>query len=274
MRNRLFRKITRLVGKAIGDFNLIEHGDRVLVALSGGKDSWSLLHALTYLQKKAPVKFDISAATVHPGSQGFDTRSLEERLRLDGIPHRIIGGNILETVNENLEVGTNPCSFCSRLRRGVLYTFAASEGWNKLALGHHLDDFVETLLLNLFFNSAIKGMSPRLLSDDGRNIVIRPLVYVKEEMTRQCARELGVPILGCSCPYQGMSGTRRAWVKALLSRVEMEIPQVRSNLLASMGRIDHRHLLGRNERKDSSLQLRPMENSLGGNGLDEPCSQG
>jgi tRNA 2-thiocytidine biosynthesis protein TtcA len=243
MKNRAFTSITRLVGRAIGDFKLIENGDRVLVALSGGKDSWSLLYTLKHLQAKAPVNFEVAAVTIHPGNRVFDCAHLSERLDRDGIAHRIIPGDIVKVVNENLTEGTNPCSFCSRLRRGMLYTYAAREGWNKIALGHHLDDFVETLLLNLFFNGSIKGMSPHLLADDGRNTIIRPLVYVKEELTRQCAQSLGVPILGCSCAYQGMSGSRRQWVKGLLNQIEGEVPQVRSNLLASMGRVRSRHLL-------------------------------
>lgn len=242
MKNLLFKRITRLVGRAIGDFGLIEDEDRVLVALSGGKDSWTLLYALRDLRRKAPIDYEVGAATVHPGPEGFDTAPLRERLSRDKIPHWIIPGNIVEVVNENLTQGTNPCSFCARLRRGILYGFAVREGWTKIALGHHLDDFVETLLMNLFFNGAIKGMSPRLLSDDRKNQIIRPLVYVREEMTRECAQDLGVPILGCLCSYQGMSGTRRGWVKSLVAEIEKEVPDVRSNLLASMGRVHHRHL--------------------------------
>lgn len=243
MKDIHWKRVTRLVGKAIGDFGLIEEGDRVLVALSGGKDSWTLLYALRDLQRKAPVAYEVAAVTIHPGSEGFTDAGICERLRRDSVPHRIIDGNILEVVNENLTAGTNPCSFCSRLRRGILYSFAIAEGWNKIALGHHLDDFVETLLLNLFFNGAIKGMSPHLISDDGRNRIIRPLVYVKEDMTRRAAELLRVPIVGCGCTYQGMSGSRRSWAKALLTQIEQEVPDVKTNLLAAMGRVQVRHLL-------------------------------
>jgi tRNA 2-thiocytidine biosynthesis protein TtcA len=242
MKDILFRKITRLVGKAIGDFGLIAEGDRVLVALSGGKDSWTLLYALRHLQRKAPIKFTLAAVTVHPGTATFNVMPLKERLSREGIPGWTLQGRIVETVKEHLIEGTNPCSFCARLRRGIIYGFAAEEGWNKIALGHHLDDFIETLLLNLFFNGAIKGMSPHLQSDDGRNEVIRPLVYVKEEMTRSFARHMGFPLLGCSCAYDGMTGSRRHWVKSLVARIEQEVPDVRSNLLASLGRVRLRHL--------------------------------
>jgi tRNA 2-thiocytidine biosynthesis protein TtcA len=238
----LFKRITRLVGKAIGDFGLIEDKDRVLVALSGGKDSWTLLHALDYLRRKAPIRYELAAVTIHPGPEKFDCRPLSALLEQRGFPYAIIPGNIVGVVNENLSAGTNPCSFCARLRRGMLYSYAASEGWNKIALGHHLDDFVETLMLNLFFNGTIKSMSPRLAADDGKNTVIRPLVYVKEDMTRSFAELMELPILGCSCAYQGMSGSRRQWVKEMLCRIETEIPDVKSNVLAAMGRVRHRHL--------------------------------
>jgi tRNA 2-thiocytidine biosynthesis protein TtcA len=243
MKAPLFKSVTRLVGKAIGDFGLIEDGDRILVALSGGKDSWTLLLALRELQRKAPISYQIGAATVHPGPEIFDCARIQERLGDENIPYRTIPADIVNVVKENLTPGTSPCSFCARLRRGILYTFAAEQGWNKIALGHHLDDFIETLLLNLFFNGSIKGMSPNLLADDGTNRIIRPLVYVREEMTRQYAQSVGVPILGCSCGFQGMVASRRRWVKELLSRIEREVPDVKSNLLAAMGRVQRRHLL-------------------------------
>jgi tRNA 2-thiocytidine biosynthesis protein TtcA len=245
MENRLFKSVTRLVGKAIGDFGLIEDRDRILVALSGGKDSWTLLYALKALRRKAPIFFELAAVTIHPGTESSGYEPIREILDRDGIPYQVIPVDVPEIVKEKLTPGTSPCSFCSRLRRGVLYTYASDEGWNKIALGHHLDDFVETLLLNLFFNGAIKGMSPNLLADDGRNRIIRPLVYVREEATRECARLLGVPLLGCSCPYQGMVGSRRHWMKKLLAGIEKEVPDVKSNLLAAMGRVRHRHLLNR-----------------------------
>ena len=239
----LFKTITRLVGKAIGDFGLIEDGDRILVALSGGKDSWTLLLALRELQRKAPISYQIGAVTVHPGQEIFDCARIQERLSDENIPYWIIPADIVNVVKENLTPGTSPCSFCARLRRGILYTFAAEQRWNKIALGHHLDDFIETLLLNLFFNGSIKGMSPNLLADDRRNRIIRPLVYVREGLTRQYAQDAGVPIVGCSCGFQGMTASRRRWIKELLSQIESEVPEVKSSLLAAMGRVQHRHLL-------------------------------
>ncbi len=243
MKDLLLKSVTRLVGKAIGDFGLIEDRDRILVALSGGKDSWTLLYALRALRRKAPISYEIAAATVHPGPESASYEPIRDILQRDGIPYQVLPIDLPQIVKENLTPGTSPCSFCARLRRGVLYSHAASNGWNKIALGHHLDDFVETLLLNLFFNGSIKGMSPKLLADDGRNRIIRPLVYVREEMTRKCARLLGVPLLACSCPYLGMlGGSRRHWVKKLISQIEAEVPDVKSNLLTAMGRVRHRHL--------------------------------
>lgn len=253
MAQMVMRNLTRLVGRAIGDFDLIAHQDRVLVALSGGKDSWSLLYALEHLRNKAPVSFELAAVTVHTGAEGFDTTAVEARLARDGIPHHVIPGNIVQLVDEKLTEGTNPCAFCSRLRRGILYSYAASGGWNKIALGHHLDDFVETLVLNLFFNGTIKGMSPFLAADDGRNTVIRPMVYVRETLTRECALMLRVPILGCACDCHGMKGNRRQWVKALLDKLEKDIPDIRSNLLGAMSRVHARHLLNPRHPGDDNM---------------------
>ncbi|MBI5570543.1 MAG: tRNA 2-thiocytidine(32) synthetase TtcA [Desulfomonile tiedjei] len=259
MSDPVFKRITRLVGKAIGDFGLIRDRDRILVALSGGKDSWTLLYALRYFQRKAPVDYELAAVTIDPGTGSFNCGPLAARLARDEIPYEIIRGSILEVVNDNLSAGTNPCSFCARLRRGMLYSFAAREGWNKIALGHHLDDFVETLVLNLFFSGSIKGMSPYLLADDGKNTVIRPLVYVKEEMTRHYAGIMGLPILGCSCTYQGLTSYRRRWVKQLLTQIEKDVPGVKSNLLAAMKRIHPRHLLAGEPARDHEEESSPAK---------------
>jgi tRNA 2-thiocytidine biosynthesis protein TtcA len=237
------QKVIRLTGKAVGDFGLIRDGDRILVALSGGKDSWSLLYALTRLQAKAPIAYHVAAVTVAPAADGFCDAAMKERLSADGIEHTTIQGSILHVVENHLSPGTTPCSFCARLRRGMLYSFAAEHGWNKIALGHHMDDFVETLLMNLFFSGSIKGMSPYLESDDGRNTVIRPLVYVPERFTERASLELSVPILDCFCPYREHTGTRREWTKNLIRSLERDVPHVRSTVLSAMGRIDPRHLL-------------------------------
>ncbi len=240
---KIFHKITRLAGKAIGEYNLVEEGDRILVALSGGKDSWTLLYALRALQQRAPIRFQLAAVTVNPGFEAAAFTRLTDHLIANGFAYNTIPADIVPVVNDNLSAGTNPCSFCSRLRRGILYTHAMRHGWNKIALGHHLDDFVETLFLNLFYNAAIKGMSPKLFADNGVVTVIRPLLYVHEAMTRDFAHEVGLPVFGCSCAYQGMSSSRRGWIKGLLRDLEKDIPNVRTNVLHAMKRVEHRHLL-------------------------------
>jgi tRNA 2-thiocytidine biosynthesis protein TtcA len=211
--------------------------------LSGGKDSWSLLFALDELRKKAPVNFELKAFTIIPTGAMADTSAVEERLRSSGISYEFTEADLIGIINENLTAGTNPCSFCARLRRGILYTRASLFGFNKIALGHHLDDAIETLLMNMFFNGSIKGMSPSLRADDGKNHVIRPMIYVKEEITRESAKDLDVPIVNCLCTYGGMTSARRKWVKKLIDSIELEVPDVRTNLLSSMGRVHDRHLL-------------------------------
>jgi tRNA 2-thiocytidine biosynthesis protein TtcA len=237
------KRIIKLVGKAIGDFSLVEDNDRILVALSGGKDSWSLLYSLLALEKRAPIHYEIRAVTIAPDPNTAYMKKMADRLDSDGIPYKFIFCDISSIVSKHLTKGTNPCSFCSRIRRGILYSFASSEGWNKIALGHHLDDFVETLLLNLFYNGSIKGMSPKLAADDGKNMIIRPLVYVREENTARMAEEMGLPVVDCGCIFQRTVDSKRLWVKQLLTNIEKEVPSVKNSILSSMGRVYNRHLL-------------------------------
>jgi tRNA 2-thiocytidine biosynthesis protein TtcA len=242
---RLEHGIRRLTGKAIGDFDLISHGDRVLVALSGGKDSWTLLHILSQLQKRAPVDYSLVAVTVDPGFPGFSTDGIEASLRRRRIDYRIVRASIHEAMLSLLGPDDNPCSLCSRLRRGVLYTQAIELGCTKIALGHHRDDFIETLLLNLFYNGKIKAMAPLLRADDGRNVVIRPLVYVPEEDIVTFAREKEFPVTCCACPSCGDPDMKRGQVKKLLSGLEAAQPGIKASLLAALADIDRRHLLVR-----------------------------
>jgi len=236
------KQIVRLVGKAIGDFALVEENDRILVALSGGKDSWSLLYALLALQKKAPINYQLGAVTIAPDSHADHLLKMKERLRADDVPHHLVVSDINSIISASLTKGTNPCSFCSRIRRGVLYSFALRHGWNKIALGHHLDDFVETLLLNLFFNGSIKGMSPKLKADDGKNTVIRPLVYVREENAFEMTNEMLLPVTNCGCIFESKVASKRNWVKKLLADLEKDVPNIKSSILSSMGRVHERHL--------------------------------
>lgn len=233
----------RLTGRAIGDFGLIENHDRILVALSGGKDSWTLLHVLEKLRQRAPVAFSLVAVTIHPGFPGFQTRSIEDYLRAKGYEHHVIYASIHKVMIEKLTPEETPCALCSRLRRGVLYTHARELGCTKIALGHHRDDFVETLLLNQFYNGKIKAMAPLLRADDGRNVVIRPLVYVPEDDIIRFAAEAGFPIICCACPACGDQDMKRVRIKNLLNALERERPGVKASLLAALSDVEHRHLL-------------------------------
>lgn len=238
--------IRRLAGRAIGDFGLIENHDRILVALSGGKDSWTLLQMLENLRKRAPVAFSLVAVTVHPGFPGFQTGLIEDYLRDHDFEHRIVPAPVHKLMLEKLAPDDTPCALCARIKRGVLYTQAGELGCTKIALGHHRDDFIETLLLNLFYNGRIKAMAPLLRADDGRNIVIRPLVYVPEENIVRYAGEAGFPITCCACPACGDEDMKRSRIKKLLAVLEQEHRGIKASLLAALGDVDHRHLLIRN----------------------------
>jgi tRNA 2-thiocytidine biosynthesis protein TtcA len=239
-------RIQRLAGRAIGDFNLVRHGDRVLVALSGGKDSWTLLHILERLRRKAPVSFTLVAVTVHPGFPGFETTTIENYLRDHHFEYRIIQAPIHGLMLDKLGSDDMPCALCSRIKRGVLYTQAVELGCTRIALGHHRDDFIETLLMNQFYNGKIKAMSPLLHADDGRNVVIRPLVYVPEDAIIRYAAEAGFPVTCCACPACGDPDQKRIQVKKLLHGLEQAHPGIKSSLLAALADVDHRHLLLKN----------------------------
>lgn len=243
-------RVRRLVGQAIGDFGLVEDGDRILVALSGGKDSWTLLHMLESLRRRAPVSFSLLAVTVHPGFPGFRTDGIEAYCRDHGYEHYVVEAPIHELMLEKLGPEDVPCSLCSRIRRGVLYTEAAARRCTKIALGHHRDDLIETLLLNQFFNGTIKAMAPLLRADDGRNVVIRPLVYVPEEDIIAFVSEAGLPVACCACPACGDPDQFRVRIKRLLSDWEQEHPGIKASLLASLGDVQSRHLLLRQNTRE------------------------
>jgi len=240
---QLERRIQRATGRAIADFDLIRHGDRILVALSGGKDSWTLLQILENLRRKAPVNFSLVAVTVHPGFPGFQTAGIEAYLAEHGYEHRIVHAPIHQLVLDKLTDDDIPCALCSRIKRGVLYTQAIELGCSRIALGHHRDDFIETLLLNQFFNGKIKAMAPLLHADDQRNVVVRPLVYVSEDDIIAYAREAGFPIACCSCTACGDPDHKRVQVKNLLAGLEQAHPGIKASLLAALADVEHRHLL-------------------------------
>lgn len=235
--------IRRLVGRAIGDFGLIRNQDRILVALSGGKDSWTLLQILQRLRERAPVSFSIVAVTVHPGFPGYDTRGIEAYLREHNYEYRIVHAPVHNLLLEKLSPDDIPCALCARIKRGVLYTQASELGCTKIALGHHRDDFIETLLLNQFFNGKIKAMSPLLRADNETHIVIRPLVYVPEDDIIRYSMEAGFPVTCCACPGCGDPDQKRVQIKKMLADLEQAHPGIKASLLAALGDVEHRHLL-------------------------------
>jgi len=242
-REQMEHHVRRLSGRAIGDFGLIQDHDRILVALSGGKDSWTLLHVLDSLRRRAPVSFSLIAVTVHPGFPGFQTGLMEEYLRAHDFEYRIISAPIHELMLEKLSPDDTPCALCARIRRGVLYTQARELGCTKIALGHHRDDFIETLLLNQLYNGKIKAMAPLLIADNGLDIVIRPLVYVPEDDIIRFAASADFPITCCACPACGDPDLKRGRIKKLLAVLEQEQPGIKASLLAALANVEHRHLL-------------------------------
>jgi len=238
-------RIQRLMGRAIGDFGLIEDHDRILVALSGGKDSWTLLHILERLRQCAPINFSLIAITVHPGFSGFQAEIVENYLRANGFQYHIVKAPILPMLLNKLAPDETPCPLCSRIRRGILYTQARELKCTKIALGHHREDFIETLLLNQFYNGKIKAMSPLLNADDRLNVVIRPMVYVPEGDISQYAATAPFPVICCTCPASGELDMKRVKIKKLLAALEREQPGIKASLLAALADIEPRHLLAK-----------------------------
>jgi tRNA 2-thiocytidine biosynthesis protein TtcA len=239
LETRLAKKVTR----AITEYNLIEDGDRVMVGLSGGKDSWALLSILDVLRKRAPISFTLVAVTVDSGYDGYRHDLIASTCEQRGWEYRIQHTGIGGVIEDLLEENATPCSLCARLRRGVLYRIAKEVGATKIALGHHLDDFVETLLLNLFFSGSLKAMPARLVSDNGEHIVIRPLVYVTESEARTYAKDEALPIIGCCCPACGDLSLQRQRVKRLIAQFEVEHPDVKNSMIRALGNVAGRHLL-------------------------------
>lgn len=236
---RLARKTTR----AIADFGLIDEGDRIMVGLSGGKDSWALMQILDVLRRRAPVTFSLIGVNVDSGYEAFRHDLIARACRDRGWEYEIVHTSIGATMDDILDGDATPCSLCARLRRGVLYRLADRVGATKIALGHHADDFIETLLLNLFFAGALKAMPARLVSDDGAHVVIRPLVYAGEDECRAYAQECELPVIGCCCPVCGDFSLQRQRVKRLLMDLDREHPGVKSSMLKALGNVAPRHLL-------------------------------
>jgi tRNA 2-thiocytidine biosynthesis protein TtcA len=242
-RSKLEARISKKTTKAIVDFNLIEEGDRIMVGLSGGKDSWALMQTLDNLRQRAPINFSLVAVNVDSGYKDYKHDVIARTCRERGWELKIEHTSIGEVMDDILDANATPCSLCARLRRGVLYRVATEVGATKIALGHHLDDFIETLLLNLFFAGALKAMPARLVSDNGEHVVIRPLAYVGEDEARLYAKECGLPIIGCCCPACGDLGLQRQRVKRLIMDLEVEHPGVKQSMLKALGNVKLRHLL-------------------------------
>ena len=247
--SKLERKIVQKMGQAVADWKLIADGDRIMVCISGGKDSYALLDALLLLQRKAPVRYQLVAVNVDQGWPGYQTEAIARHLDERGVEHRMVKAHEIAEVVERVlnpeETGATPCSLCSRLRRGVLYGLAKELGATKIALGHHLDDAAETLLLNLFFSGSLRAMPAKLTSDDGQHVVIRPLVYVEERDLVQYQAERAYPVVRCSCPTCGLPDQQRQVVKRMLSSLEESHPGLKTQMLAALKNVKATHLLDR-----------------------------
>ncbi|MCX7184334.1 MAG: tRNA 2-thiocytidine(32) synthetase TtcA [Nitrosospira sp.] len=239
--NKLHKRLRRLVGSAIADFNMIEAGDRVMVCLSGGKDSYALLDILRNLQAHAPLQFELIAVNLDQKQPGFPAHVLPEYLAGIGMPFRIVEQDTYSVVKRVIAEGKTTCSLCSRLRRGVLYRVASELGATKIALGHHRDDILETLFLNLFYGGKLKTMPPKLVSDDGRHIVIRPLAYCKEKDLAAYAEAEGFPLIPCNlCGAQ--KNLQRQAVKEMLQQWERKFPGRLETMFTALQNVQPSHL--------------------------------
>jgi tRNA 2-thiocytidine biosynthesis protein TtcA len=261
--NKLAKRLRRQVGQAIADYNMIEDGDRIMVCLSGGKDSYTLLDILRQLQAKAPVRFELSAVHLDQKQPDYDPRILPEYLRSIDVPFEILEQDTYSVVKRVVPAGRTMCGLCSRLRRGALYSHAERRGYTRIALGHHRDDLVETLFLNMFYHSTLKAMPPKLQSDDGRHVVIRPLAYCRESDIAAYAQLRAFPVMPCNlCGSQ--ETLQRQAIKQMLHDWERRFPGRIENVFRAMTSI-----------APSQLADRDLFDfaRLGSRGADTPPSQ-
>jgi tRNA 2-thiocytidine biosynthesis protein TtcA len=270
--NKLFKRLARLVGQAIGDFNMIEDGDKVMVCMSGGKDSYALLDILLRLRERAPIHFDIVAVNLDQKQPGFPEHVLPEYLSSLNVPFHIENQDTYSIVKRLVPEGKTTCSLCSRLRRGILYRVAGELGATKIALGHHRDDILQTLLLNLFYGGKLKGMPPKLQSDDGKNVVIRPLAYVKETDLEKYAELRAFPIIPCNlCGSQ--PNLKRAEMKALIREWDKRFPGRVENMFNALSNVVPSHLMDPRLFPFAGLRATGKADPLGDIAFDDdPCS--
>lgn len=270
--NKLHKRLCRQVGQAIGDFNMIEDGDKVMVCLSGGKDSYALLDILMTLRERAPIHFDIVAVNLDQKQPGFPEDVLPGYLEKLGIPFHIENQDTYSIVKRLIPEGKTTCSLCSRLRRGILYRVADELGCNKIALGHHRDDILETFFLNMFFGGKLKGMPAKLVSDDGKHVVIRPMAYVKEADTERYAEVKQFPIIPCNlCGSQ--ENLQRKQIKALMREWEKKHPGRVENIFSSLSTVVPSHLMDGALFNFKEVKADGVANPLGDIAFDEePCA--
>ena len=265
--NKLAKRLRRQVGEAISDFNLIEHGDRVMVCLSGGKDSYGLLDVLLQLKEKAPVDFELVAVNLDQKQPGFPARVLPEYLASRGVPFRIVEQDTYSVVKRVIPEGKTMCSLCSRLRRGILYRVAGELGATKIALGHHRDDILATFFLNLFYAGKLKAMPAKLVSDDGKHIVIRPLAYAKESELAAYAELKDFPIIPCTlCGSQ--QNLQRQVVGGLLRQWDKQYPGRVASILRAMSDVRPSHLMDRKLFDFAGLKPSGVEDAEGDRAFD------
>lgn len=239
---QLEQRLARAIGQSVERWNLIEEGDRIMVGISGGKDSYTLLHMLMRMQRIAPVRFEVLPFHLDQRQPGFPTEKVREYLESVGIPYVIHTQDTYSIVIDKLRPEQTTCALCSRLRRGIMYNQAVELGCTKIALGHHRDDSIETLLLNLFYSGQLKAMPAKLRSDDRRNVVIRPMITVPEKHIIEFSEAMNFPTIPCTvCSMQ--PNHKRAKLKALLDTLEAENPNIRGNMLAALGKVVPSHLL-------------------------------